>query len=218
MAGTETDTLRRAAVTPLLVLRKSEANLCAHPCTHACMRGIAWTQRAARAKCSQHEPRRPNERAGHRCFGSHLANGEVHRDEVFALVNGRDVRARVLFADDGDAVRVPARTHATRRARTLLSSPHKAPPCGPMWWRVSARGAARRPTRGRARSPCDRRARPAPRGWAPPARHRAALPRMPRASVGARRGRMRTFPGCVRPRRCACPWDGPACRRTRMGA
>merc|ERR1711939_976553 len=33
-----------------------------------------------------------------------LADGEVHRDEILPLVHRRDVRARVLHADDRDAV------------------------------------------------------------------------------------------------------------------
>ena len=33
-----------------------------------------------------------------------LADGEVHRDEILPLVHRRDVRARVLLADDRDAV------------------------------------------------------------------------------------------------------------------
>ena len=38
---------------------------------------------------------------------AHLSDGEVHRDEILALVNGGDVRARVLLANHRDPVGVP---------------------------------------------------------------------------------------------------------------
>ena len=48
-----------------------------------------------------------------------LADGEVHRDEILPLVHRRDVRARVLLADDRDAVGV-LRPNAPRLRRALL--------------------------------------------------------------------------------------------------